>query len=74
MSGDMFAFKTLRCDCGYEVREADEAASVDAVRRHASQAHGIDFSAELALDLVRQARLGTSSEQTERRAMEGDKR
>ena len=73
MSGNMFAFKTLRCDCGYEVREPDEAASVDAVRRHASEAHGIDFSVELALDLVRRARLGTSGEQTGRRGMAGEK-
>lgn len=73
MSGDMFAFKTLRCDCGYEVRESEEAASVDAVRRHASQAHGIDFSVELALELVRRARIGPGSEQTERRGMGGEK-
>ena len=51
----MFADKALRCDCGYEVRASDEAAVFAAVRRHAREAHGIDLSAELALDLVRRA-------------------
>lgn len=51
----MFADKPLRCDCGYEVRALDEAACVTAVLRHAREAHGIDFSVELARDLVRRA-------------------
>ncbi len=58
----MFADKALRCDCGYEVRASHEAAGVDEVRRHASEAHGIDLSVDLALDLVRRARLMPSSE------------
>ena len=55
----MFADKALRCECGYEVDAADEAARVEAVRRHAFEAHGIDLSDELALEVVRRA---TSSE------------
>jgi predicted small metal-binding protein len=69
----MFADKALRCDCGYEVRADDEAACVDAVTRHASEAHGIDLPVELALDLVRRA--GTRAErrtQPERRNEGGE--
>lgn len=51
----MFAGKALRCDCGYEVREADEASLVDSVRRHAREAHEIEFTVELALDVIRRA-------------------
>jgi len=49
----MFADQTLRCECGYEVRASEEAARVDEVRRHASERHGIDLSADVALDVVR---------------------
>jgi predicted small metal-binding protein len=49
--------KALRCECGYEVQASDEAARVDEVRRHASETHGIDLSADLALDVVRRVRL-----------------
>jgi len=49
----MFAEEALRCECGYEVRASDEAGRVDEVRRHASEAHGIDLSADVALDVVR---------------------
>jgi predicted small metal-binding protein len=56
----MFAGKTLRCDCGYEVQASDDVAFVDAIRRHAREAHGIDFSLELALDVARSARPTTS--------------
>jgi len=52
----MFADKALRCDCGYEVHASDEAARVREVRRHASDAHGIDLPTDIALDLVRRAR------------------
>ena len=48
-----FADQALRCECGYEVRASDEAARVDEVRRHASETHGIDLSADVALDVVR---------------------
>jgi predicted small metal-binding protein len=51
----MFAGKALRCDCGYEVRAFNEDAFVEAIRRHAWEAHGIDFSVELALDVARSA-------------------
>jgi predicted small metal-binding protein len=59
----MFADKALRCDCGYEVRASDEAACVREVLQHASEAHGIDLSDELALDLVRRAGLVSRCEQ-----------
>ena len=51
----MFAGKALRCDCGFEVRARDEAALVEAIRRHAWDAHGIEFSEELALDVAMRA-------------------
>ena len=49
----MFADNALRCECGYEVQASDEAARVDEVRRHASETHGVDLSADEALDVVR---------------------
>ena len=49
----MTADEALRCECGYEVQASDEAARVDEVRRHASETHGIDLSADVALDVVR---------------------
>lgn len=55
----MLAGKTIRCDCGYEVRASDDVALVDAIRRHAQEAHGIEFSLELALDVARGAQLTT---------------
>jgi len=51
----MFAGKAIRCDCGYEVRADDEDDFVEAIRRHASEAHGIAFSVELARKLARDA-------------------
>ena len=48
-----FADQALRCECGYEVQASDEAARIDEVRRHASEAHGIDLSADQALAVVR---------------------
>ena len=51
----MFAGKALRCDCGSEVRASDEDALVEEIRRHALEAHGIAFSAELARELARGA-------------------
>ena len=53
----MFAGKALICDCGYEVRADDDIAFVEAIRRHAREAHGIDFSVELALEVAQQAEL-----------------
>jgi predicted small metal-binding protein len=53
----VFAGKALRCDCGYEVRAQDEPALVDAVRRHAWDAHGIDFSVEEALGVLLRSEL-----------------
>jgi predicted small metal-binding protein len=61
----MSADKALRCDCGYEVRPDDEGGHVEAVRRHAREAHGIDFSIELALDVIRRAGVVPSSEPSE---------
>jgi Protein of unknown function (DUF1059) len=48
----MFAGKDLRCDCGYRLRERTEELQVAEVRRHASKAHGISFSAEEALAVL----------------------
>jgi predicted small metal-binding protein len=49
----MFADQAIRCECGYVVQASDEAACVDEVRRHASETHGVDLSADVALDVVR---------------------
>jgi len=51
----MFAGKALRCECGYEVRASDEDTLVEEIRLHASEAHGIAFSIELARKLARGA-------------------
>ena len=48
-----FPDEVLRCECGYEVQASDEAAQVDEVRRHAAETHGVDLSADVALDVVR---------------------
>jgi predicted small metal-binding protein len=58
----MFAGKALRCDCGYEVRAQDEPALVQAIRRHAWEVHGIEFSVELALDVARRAHPGAGEQ------------
>ena len=52
----MFAGKALRCDCGYQVRAEDDDAFVAAIRGHAWEAHGIEFSVDLALEVARSAR------------------
>lgn len=62
----MFVDKALRCDCSYEVQASDEAACVQEVRQHASEAHGIDLSDDLALDLVRHARAVSHGERKNR--------
>jgi hypothetical protein len=59
----MFGGKALRCDCGHEIRASEEDAFVEAIRRHAREAHGIDFSVALALDLARNAPLAPSERQ-----------
>lgn len=59
----MFAGKALSCDCGYEVRADDDDALVEAIRRHALEAHGIDFPVELALVVAARAELVPSGEQ-----------
>jgi predicted small metal-binding protein len=51
----MFAGKAIRCDCGYEVRASDEDDIVEEIRRHASGAHDIEFSVELARKLAQGA-------------------
>ena len=56
----MFAGKALRCDCGYDVRADDDDAFVEAIRGHAWEAHGIEFSVELALEVARSARQAPS--------------
>jgi predicted small metal-binding protein len=49
--------KALRCDCGYLAAEDDEARLVQEIRRHARDAHGIDFSVEEALLVVLRSQL-----------------
>jgi predicted small metal-binding protein len=62
----MFAGKTLRCECGYEVQALDEDSFVEGIRRHASEAHGITFSVELARELAQGARLVPDGERQTR--------
>jgi predicted small metal-binding protein len=47
--------KVLRCDCGYEVRAGDEAGLVAGIRRHAHDAHGVEFTREEAVRLATRA-------------------
>ena len=58
--------KVLSCECGYEVTAADEAELVDGIRRHARDAHGIDFSFEDALVVVLRSELEPSRVSTKR--------
>jgi predicted small metal-binding protein len=44
--------KVLRCDCGYEVRAGDEVGLVAGIRRHALDAHGMEFTREEAVKLA----------------------
>jgi hypothetical protein len=60
----MLADKVLRCDCGYEVGSPAKPRSWTRFRRHAWEAHGIDFSVELALDVVRRAGLSRAANTT----------
>lgn len=62
----MFAGKAIRCDCGHEVRAHDESGLVKAIQAHAWEAHGIEFSLELALDVARHAT-------SEREALAGER-
>jgi hypothetical protein len=41
--------KRLQCDCGFEARAEDESGLVDAIRRHAWDAHGMALSRNEAL-------------------------
>jgi hypothetical protein len=41
--------KVLRCDCGYEVSADSDEELVADVRRHALDAHDMEFTAEDAL-------------------------
>jgi predicted small metal-binding protein len=49
--------KRVRCDCGFDAVASDEEELVAAVRRHASETHGIEFTADEALRIVRGAEL-----------------
>jgi predicted small metal-binding protein len=49
--------KVLRCDCGYEVRTETDDEFVAAIRRHALDAHGIEFTREDALHVAFRAEL-----------------
>jgi hypothetical protein len=53
--------KTLQCDCGFEARADDEDDLVEAVRRHALEAHQMALSREEALLLAFRAELNAPS-------------
>jgi hypothetical protein len=52
----------LRCECGYQASGNDEGDLVEAIRRHARNAHGIVFSVEDALLVVFRSQLDLSRE------------
>jgi predicted small metal-binding protein len=58
--------KVLSCECGYEVTATEEAELVEEIRRHARDAHAIDFSVEDALLVVLRSELEPSQASTER--------
>jgi hypothetical protein len=41
--------RVLRCDCGYEVLGKTDEELVVGIRRHALEAHGMEFTSEEAL-------------------------
>jgi hypothetical protein len=49
--------RVLCCDCGFEARAEREDEFVTAVRRHASEAHGMALSPDEALLLAFRAEL-----------------
>ncbi len=53
--------RTITCDCGFEARAGDEAGLVAAVKRHASEAHGMQLSDDETRALVARSGLGTSA-------------
>lgn len=44
--------RLIRCDCGFEAAEEDEAQLVTRAQEHARHAHGVDLPAELVLALA----------------------
>ena len=54
--------KVLCSDCGHEVTGDGEAELLEAIRRHARDAHGVVFSVEEALLVVLRSQLGLSPE------------
>jgi predicted small metal-binding protein len=54
--------QVVRCDCGYVVVGVDEDGLVEAVRTHATVAHGIVFTAEEALLVVFRSQLERTRE------------
>jgi predicted small metal-binding protein len=63
----MFAGKAIRCECGFEVRASDEDVLVQGIRRHASEAHDIAFSIELARKLAREATQTAGDDESSRK-------
>ncbi len=51
----------LQCDCGFEARADDDDGLVEAVRRHAWEAHQMALSREEALLLAFRAELNAPS-------------
>ena len=47
----------LHCDCGFEARAGDEDGLVEAIQRHAQEAHGMALSRDDALLLAFRAEL-----------------
>jgi predicted small metal-binding protein len=59
------ANKTARCDCGYTACAADDDELIAAVQKHAHEAHGIAFTREEAVLVVRKAAMGLPPKERE---------
>jgi hypothetical protein len=68
----MFAGKTPRCDCGYQLRARTEEEQVAEVRLHALEAHGVAFSAEEALFVLLRSELESNRELVPQFRKEGE--
>ncbi len=44
--------RVVRCECGGVIREREESALIDAVKRHAWEAHQLRFSDEQVLAMM----------------------
>ena len=46
--------RVVRCTCGVEIRDAEEARLIDKVQQHAKEAHALDMSEEQVRAMYKQ--------------------